>query len=322
MPGRPRSVGFGPIFVAGDERLLLRGTRRRRSRPGSGRARRPRPAARAGPDADRPAPRRRAGPAAGAGTSCPCSRTARAAASPRRCQTAARTRCPPGPRGHSTRGRPPFGFGGSASSSGSTAAHNPSLTRGLMTPQRTRGGFCYSLLAPSPAGVRCGISLGREPGSAAAPASASGPDGRPGPPAPRGGAPRTPPRPARPSAAAARPAVGRRGPNHRFGVISPSRVIVQTDPPGVCVACHARPLARRPAPTTPVISPARRAPPPGTGTSPRAGSTASGEPGALRRGANGSEVPGRACASRMAPGARSSIGRPGSGSPTPPRGAT
>ncbi len=45
----------------------------------------------------------------------------------------------------SQRGRPPFGFGGSAGSSGSTAAHNSSFTRGLMAPQRTRSGFCYSL---------------------------------------------------------------------------------------------------------------------------------------------------------------------------------
>ena len=41
----------------------------------------------------------------------------------------------------SQRGRPPFGFGGSAGSSGSTAAHNSSFTRGLI-----RGRFCYSLL--------------------------------------------------------------------------------------------------------------------------------------------------------------------------------
>ena len=44
----------------------------------------------------------------------------------------------------SHRGRPPFGFGGSSGSSGATAAHNSSLTRGLLiTPNATRlDGFC------------------------------------------------------------------------------------------------------------------------------------------------------------------------------------
>ena len=82
MPGRPRSVGFGPIFVAGDERPLLRGSRRCRSRPGSGRAPRPRPAAPGAPGAarrarrsDPPSDRWRAGPhrasrAAGASRAC------------------------------------------------------------------------------------------------------------------------------------------------------------------------------------------------------------------------------------------------------------
>ena len=83
MPGRPRSVGFGPIFVAGDERPLLRGSRRCRSRPGSGRAPRPRPAAPGAPGAERrarrsdpPSDRWRAGPhhasrAGGASRACP-----------------------------------------------------------------------------------------------------------------------------------------------------------------------------------------------------------------------------------------------------------
>jgi hypothetical protein len=44
----------------------------------------------------------------------------------------------------SQRGRPPFGFGGSSGSSGATAAHSSSLTRGLvMAPNAARpDGFC------------------------------------------------------------------------------------------------------------------------------------------------------------------------------------
>ena len=48
--------------------------------------------------------------------SCPCNRTPPEATVPSRRPTAARTRCPRAPVGHSTRGRPPFGFGGSGGS--------------------------------------------------------------------------------------------------------------------------------------------------------------------------------------------------------------
>jgi hypothetical protein len=152
VPGRPRSVGFGPIFVAGDERPLLRGWTRCRSRPCPNREHPLRPAARAGPDAGRPARPRRASPAAGASTARPGPRSGVMPVQP---QTSRGRRSQPIP-DHSTntmpskarrsshRGRPPFGFGGSGGSRGSTAAHSSSLTRGpLIAPNAARlNGFC------------------------------------------------------------------------------------------------------------------------------------------------------------------------------------
>ena len=71
--------------------------------------------------------------------SCPCNRTPPEATAPSRRPTAARTRCPRAPVGHSTRGRPPFGFGGSGGSKGATAAHSSSLTRGLVMAPNAEG---------------------------------------------------------------------------------------------------------------------------------------------------------------------------------------
>ena len=138
QPGRPRSVGFGPISVAGDERPLRPG----RTRPVDrgpvpvGRLRRGRPLPEhpvriaqhaRGVPAPQPAP---AGPAPRTpdpdpGGSRPRGRTPPAAAAPGRRPTASHEpRAPsPEPRAPSTmpsrvprsqhRGRPPFGFGGS-----------------------------------------------------------------------------------------------------------------------------------------------------------------------------------------------------------------
>ena len=166
VPGRPRSVGFGPIFVFGDERPLLRGWTRCRSRHGSSRARPPRPGAPAAHGAGRPARRsgppsnrwraapHPASPAAGASRACPGprsgvmpvqpnrSRGSIAQAMPERSTNTMPSKAARSSPRSSHRARPPFGFGGSSGSRSATAAHSPSLTRGLMAPQRTNGGCC------------------------------------------------------------------------------------------------------------------------------------------------------------------------------------
>ena len=114
QPGRPRSVGFGPVVARGEPsrrgRPLSPGWTRRPIEPPARleRIRRGRPLE-PPPGADRPAHPPRAAPAAGAGRSCPRGRTPRAATAAGLCPSRAASTTPVGARSV-TPPRAPFGF--------------------------------------------------------------------------------------------------------------------------------------------------------------------------------------------------------------------